>query len=512
MYADPIAVIDTTVLGTGVLSHTLDIQSTSITTNLPEHYVTDKNQGIVNCGVTDGDDMRVRDKSVYEGLLKNSDLTLEKGRSRLTNPVKFNLIDTPGLNATEGADDKHLNKIYDSLIQAEKIHLILITISSGPITQGLKEAIEVYVDMFPDFNGIIAFVHTHFDYKNFHPERPQATEAINCKSEKLGRIMGRSTFPQFKIDCDVHNKKSRKPIRECITQNTIQKILELAIFNRSVNIYEMAIHKTMKMRTVDTLLKDKFDAICSSVTNTLQVKDQEEGDLLSEIFRHETRVHTLEANIQEAEEFLRRHNVDCQVLLHEERRNMDCHGQEEMVSIRYPQTEDLDFAIASRDLLSHKVNVISETGSTEGELWRFWQAKVQRTSPQSVFHIKIYTAKSSLHQAEIQRKSKQLPKLLWQLQEAIRCRDDHANQNMHRMKAIQDIVGSLGEGIQILRHVAHEYLTSDILRALLDIHAYHGDSAACLLKVQEVYIRQPKLRPEASHRPVVARPQGAIEE
>lgn len=183
-----------------------------------------------------------------------------------------------------------------------------------------------------------------------------------------------------------------------------------------------------------------------------------------------------------------------------------------MVSIRYPQTENLDVAITSRDLLSHKVNVISETGLTEGEPRRFWQAKVQRTSSQSVFHVKIYMAKSSLHRVEIQKKIEELPELSRQLQEAIRCRDYHAEQNRHRVKAIQDIVGSLNEGIQILRHVAHEYLTPDILRALLDIHAYHGDSAACLLKVQEVYICQPKLRPEASHPAVVAGPQGAIEE
>ncbi|KAF9199430.1 hypothetical protein BGZ59_003981, partial [Podila verticillata] len=57
MYADPEVVIDTTVLGTGTLSHTMDIQPTSITTGLPEFYITDKNRDIVDYGIADGDNM-----------------------------------------------------------------------------------------------------------------------------------------------------------------------------------------------------------------------------------------------------------------------------------------------------------------------------------------------------------------------------------------------------------------------------------------------------------------------
>ncbi|KFH62045.1 hypothetical protein MVEG_12199 [Podila verticillata NRRL 6337] len=488
MYADPEVVIDTTVLGTTSLSHTMDIQPTSIATSLPEFYVTDKNRDIVNYGIADGDNMRFRDKSDYDGLLKRNDLTLEKGCSRLVHPVIFNLIDTPGLNATEIDDEILLQKIYNSLIGAEKIHLILITISSGPITQALKEAIEVYVGMFPDFNGVIAFVHTHFDYKNFHPERFQVAKAVTRKLEKLSDIMGRSTFPQFKIDCDVYNKKPNKPILECITLNSIQRILELATFNRSVNTLDLTINKTMKMRTIDLLLKDKFNAICFSIHNTLQFKNQEEGDLLSEIFRLETGVHTLEAKIQEAEEFLRRHDVDCQVLLHEERRDMDCHGREETVSIRYPQTEDLDFAIASRDLLCHNVNVINDTQSGEGAApSACWEAQLQRVSLQSVFHVKLYAVKSNIHQAEIQKKRDELPRLLWQLQEAIRCRDDHAKQNISRMQAIQEIVDNQNEYIQILGQVSHTFLKRESFMALLDAQAYHGEIDECLSKVQEVY-------------------------
>ncbi|KAF9318595.1 hypothetical protein BG003_010939, partial [Podila horticola] len=38
-YADSTATIDTTALGTGFLSHTMDVKTETIVTDLPEHYV-----------------------------------------------------------------------------------------------------------------------------------------------------------------------------------------------------------------------------------------------------------------------------------------------------------------------------------------------------------------------------------------------------------------------------------------------------------------------------------------
>ncbi|KAG0023152.1 hypothetical protein BGZ82_010813 [Podila clonocystis] len=192
--------------------------------------------------------------------------SLSHTASYLGESVKFNLIDTPGLNATAGDDESHVQKIFSGLNKAKTIHLLLITISSGPFTQGLKDAIKAYVDMFPGFNGIIAFVHTHFDYKNFHPARLQVSNAIDLRTQSLHGIMGRKSFPHFKIDCDVYNKK---PIRDCITQNTIQKILELATFNRPVDMLQTVINKTRKMRDIDNILRDKFEATLQAMVKAL---------------------------------------------------------------------------------------------------------------------------------------------------------------------------------------------------------------------------------------------------
>ncbi|KAG0081367.1 hypothetical protein BGZ92_000259 [Podila epicladia] len=152
--------------------------------------------------------MKYDDDDYEDALNVRKGLESTEGPARLQETIRLNLIDTPGLNSTGG--------------------------------DGLKDAIRGYVDMFPEFNGIFAFVHTHFDYKSFHPARAQVSHAIDLRTESLHEIMGRTTFPHFKIDRDVYNKK---PIRDCITQNTIQKILELATSNQPVNMLQTVVNE-----------------------------------------------------------------------------------------------------------------------------------------------------------------------------------------------------------------------------------------------------------------------------
>jgi len=484
-YADPNVTIDTAALGTGFLSHTQDVKFNSIITDLPEYYVADKKDNKENYGeyVKLGDEYDYEDKlNVRRGL------TSKKGDAHLEKKVTFNLIDTPGLNATGGDDEAHVQKIFNGLIEAKTIHLLIITISSGPFTQGLQDAIRCYVDMFPDFNGIIAFVHTHFDYKNFHPARTQVSNAIDLRMDRLHTIMGRKTFPHFRIDCDIYNKK---PIRECITQNTIQKILELATFNRPVDMFHTVINKTRKMRDIDNILRDKFEATSATIEKTLRFKVPEEGDLLTEIFRRETRIHKLDARIKVLCEYLLRHNVKVPEILYEERidKDFETKGEDNSITIRYPETEELDFAIDHRDLLHRNVEIIKEIGSKEDkELWRSWQGDFERTSPQnSVLHVKIYTAKANRHQAEIVQKSEERRRLEIELHVTIRHRDHHARQNERMKEQIKEIVANHSEGIQILGLVANEYLTPEIFAALMTAKAYIGDTAVCAKKVQEVY-------------------------
>ncbi|KAG0329519.1 hypothetical protein BG000_012073 [Podila horticola] len=436
-YADPSEAIDTKALGTGFLSHTEKVTPIEIFTDLPEYYVEEENVGRVNYGefVTN-----IHDEYDYEDALNlRKGLETKKGPSRLKKKVKFNLIDTPGLNATAGDDEKHVRSIFCGLNKANIIHLILVVIGSRPFTQGLKDAIRAYVDVFPGFNGIIAFVHSHSDYKNFHPQRH--------------------------IDCDVYNKK---PIRECITQNTIKKILELATFNQPIEMLQTVVNKTRKMHDIDNILRDKFEATSATIEKTLRFKDAEEGELLAQIFRHETTVHKLEARIKVLNEFFVRHNVDLLDILHEERRDMDgkVNDQDNKIVIRYPRAGELGFTIEHRDLLRRNVEVIKELGSVaDNKPWTSWKGEFTRTSSQSsVFHVKIYTTKSNLHQAEIAEKRKEHARLTLELEAAKKARVSHALRNERKKQQIKEIVANHSQGIQILGFVSNEVLSPEVFR------------------------------------------------
>ncbi|KAG0023150.1 hypothetical protein BGZ82_010811 [Podila clonocystis] len=500
-YADPTATIDQQALGDSVSSHTQEVSIQSITTDLPEYYVTGTNGEQVHCGNYNNHE----DEHDYEASLNNrKNLQLKERSPRLSKSVQFNLIDTPGLNTTKGDDEKQIRKVLENLIDVQSktkdktFHLVIITIASGPFTQGLKEAIKCYIEMFPDFNGIIAFVHTRFNYKNLHPACEQESHVLKRRKASLHKIMGRTTFPHFEVDCDDH----KLPIRDCITQNTIRKILELAVFNRPVDIRHTLINKTQKMRTVDDLLQDKIEAISCSVHKTLQYKDQDQGDLLAETYRCETKIHRLTARIGELEEFVRRHDVNDPELLCEERHDMEyeANGEGMDISLHYPETGEQYIPIVYRDILSHRFDVMGEIGQKDiHEPWTSWHAEIQRTSPlPSIFHVKIYTTKAMKYHAKIQQARTELGTLQKDLEAVIQCRNNHAQQNESMRAEIQGIDALHNEGILILGLVANKFLGLATFMALLDAHAYDGEYAACVKKVQAVYMCLLGLEPAAS--------------
>ena len=494
-YANPYQKIDTSAIGTGYLSHSTKVANVSITTNLPEYYISDTKDPKIRLDYEEF--INIPCPYEYEDAINmRKGLTMIPGEPLLDKEVNIKLVDTPGLNATLGDDEANIQKIFDALIDAKSIHLILITVSSGPFTHGLQDAIQAYLNMFPGFNGIIAFVHTHFDYKYRHPANPLVSNAIDRRTQSLHKIMRRTSFAHFKIDCDIYNKKA---IRECITQNTIQKILALATLNQPIDMLHTVINKTRKMRDIDNILRDKFEATSLTIEKTLRFNNKEEGDLLAQIYRNETTVHKLEAQIKVLDEFFARHDVELLEILHEERINMDYEvdDQGKSISIRYPKTGESEFAIKRRDLLLHGVKLIDETPTDDMQQlwvdnsetpWGAWEGTFERTSQQSVLHVKIYATKSSLNQDEINRKRAEYNQLKQDLVMAKMNRDSHAYENESKRQEIKTIVDRHSECIQVLGFVANHLLSAETFNALIAANAYIGNTAECAKKVEAVYM------------------------
>ncbi|KAF9204834.1 hypothetical protein BGZ59_000828 [Podila verticillata] len=453
-YADPSVVIDASALGTGFLSHTVQVN----TTDLPEYNVVNKKGANVN--YRSFMTMPV-EHDCEDALNGRKGLEMRKGVAHLKKRVNFNLIDTPGLNATGGNDER-------------------------PFTQGLKNAIKTYVDIFPGFDGIIAFVNTRFDYKNFHPAYFQVSRAINLRTQSLREIMGRTTFPHFKIDCDIYNKK---PIRECITLNTIQKILQLATFNRPVDMLHTVVNKTRKMHDVDNILRAEVKAVIDKFELDQHLEDRDEGELLAETLRCRSWIHGLDTRLKALDEFFVRRNVKLPEVLYEERLDMEYEavGQAQNLTIRYQET-GLDILIYSRDLLYHEIQVIKELGRGRcGAPWKFWQADFRPMSSfHWLFHVKIYTNRCEKYRAEIEEKRNEYWELQCKRHRAIRYRERVHHERWS--PEIEMIIDDHAKNVRVLGFLANDFLMPEVFKALMDAEVYIGDTAQCLKKARKVYM------------------------
>ncbi|KAF9092336.1 hypothetical protein BGX27_001856 [Mortierella sp. AM989] len=485
-YADQDIEVNESAIGSGYGSHTTTVNITPVTTDLPDYFVvkaTPKNGA--GCDepikVDYGEFPNIQGVDDYEDSLnQRRGIRMDRGPKK-DEKICFNIIDTPGLNATNGEDELHVEKIFSALIKSKEIHLVLITISFGPFSQGFKDAIKCYVDMFPDFNGIMVFVHTHIDYKSLHPRCTKFAKSFKEKMSGLYKIMGRDTVPYFKIDCDLFTKK---PIRNCITQNTIQKILQLAMFNNPVIMNQTVVNKTRKMRDIDYLLKDKYEATISVIERTLRFKNKEEGDLLADIFQLEADIIKMQVERTLRKEFLRRNDAVGLELLYEKRFDtgtMDNTTNKGMSM----ELKKQEFVIDQVKLLERNVHIVHHDG---GEKERSWSVLFEPTSHQDcVLHAKLYVTRSNRYGREIQEAQARCSTLTAKLTNVVTERNDHAKVHEQEKRHIQKIVDNHNRVIRLLGYVSNEILTPKVFQELIEAKAYIGTLSECAKAVESVY-------------------------
>lgn len=133
----------------------------------------------------------------------------------------------------------------------------------------------------------------------------------------LSALMGRSSFPHFWIDCDF---ETTKPIRKCITNNTLGRILGLAVENKSVvMLHSQTLNKTPKMKEIDRIMKDQVQAVIQAVESTLEFKDKEEGVLSRGVYIRATEINELQAKINILQDLQKSYQTDELGLLYEKR-------------------------------------------------------------------------------------------------------------------------------------------------------------------------------------------------
>ncbi|KAF9351857.1 hypothetical protein BGX26_010190 [Mortierella sp. AD094] len=342
-YADPDYIINFSGVGGSVSSCTEDVTRSTVHTDLPTTNIVEDASGsrptedylktLLNDWpvLDDFEDVLNRQKDVK---------TIRIPSSESPTQYQFNLFDTPGLNDTYGEDEAHVASIYKALRDAGHIHLVLIAIGKAPFTPGFQAAIKCYFDMFREFHGIVAFVHTHFDYKYLHTKREEVVSHFTAKKGTLNKMMGRDAY-HFEIDCDI---KSTSPIRIGITQNIIRRILSLAPFNQPVAMNRVLMMKSPKM-------KDMGPKVASFGS-----------------YEMETQLTSLRSEERDLKEYIKEYNASDLVMIHEStfHESWRVFQLNKDHSMDFPNQEHI---IHKKNIFSENVEICEEQGGEDHPYW-----------------------------------------------------------------------------------------------------------------------------------------------
>ncbi|KAG0372052.1 hypothetical protein BGX24_000807 [Mortierella sp. AD032] len=402
-YANPNHAIEKDTIGSGNTSKTKNVHRYCVKTRYPEHEVleTQSIDGISITSVVNVDAILDENKTDWENYEDALDNRKKKklhrcGDSQEQEEHHIDLFDTPGLNDTNGQDEAHIASIIKSLQTAGSIHLVLVIVGNSPFTPGFQSALECYMEVFPEFQGVIAFVHTKFDYVNLHPLRRDKISGMEERKMKLHEIMRRPSCKHFVIDCDF---EVTKPIRRCITQNTIREILMEANTNLPVLIGTETVRKTPKMKAIDRIVINKYNAILIATTETLNTKNSEQSAAMGRIIQLDTRLNRIQATESEMSNYINTHNTAEYIFIDE------CSFDQPWRLVDLDRRHVMSFP--SQEHIIHRVHIfqqhtyIKRTRGGEGE--KFWGIDFKRKAyKHGVLRAKFYTTSAEKFRYQIE--------------------------------------------------------------------------------------------------------------
>ncbi|KAG0334537.1 hypothetical protein BG000_008244 [Podila horticola] len=490
-YADPEYNISRLNVGDGIFSCTKNVMRTTIHTDLPTSYVQNKTGDRVDYGKFLEDDQ----EDYEDELNERRAYTMEREKSA-SDKVTFNLYDTPGLNDTTLFDEKNIAIIFSAL-EKEKvpsINLVVITVANNPFTEDLQNALKAYVNLLPDLNGNIVFVHTRIDYSKLHPDEESFVLTLKEKKRILHQLMGRDTVPHVLIDNDIG---STRVIRNCMTQNRLRELLAMAKLNQPVTVRVMVMNKTEKMKIVDVILQDKFKLLIEKRENILRDKNKEEEEVLKTIGLIEAEIIEYESVIQNIARDLAFYDKEVLCLLYEERYDQTW----SMMKISEPKTAMyypgrilsrsvgfVNHTLDHIDTQEHNIKVARRAGGVGED---HWAVQFQRRRFQDgVYHVKIYIKKSKMYSADIEKlrtKASVIKDVLDESREKLLTYNEDIKEIKNK---ILELVMDLELDRYVLGRVSTRQVHSKVFHALVDADVYVREDSISAKQLEEFYIKK----------------------
>ncbi|KAF8948033.1 hypothetical protein BGZ52_007231, partial [Haplosporangium bisporale] len=239
-YANPSYAINRSLLGNDNFSKTESTQPFYVKSNLPAYEAYRKDTGeVIDLGDLPS---KFDDEEDYRDILfsRERDVGLRLAPQDPNNPsdnIEFRFLDDLGLTNADENDSNHAAIIIDKLILIQTFNLIVITESyKNLLTLEQQLDLDYFANIFKGLHSRIMFLHTHVDYTNIHPTNTTHYLNMKLKNTALSKIFRRfdnespfdkdnfRVYPSLTIDL----VSSKRPIINCLIQNTIREILKMA--------------------------------------------------------------------------------------------------------------------------------------------------------------------------------------------------------------------------------------------------------------------------------------------
>ncbi|KAG0334468.1 hypothetical protein BG000_008305 [Podila horticola] len=420
---------------------------------------------------------------------------MERDKST-SDKVTFNLYDTPGLNDTTLFDEKTIASIFNAL-EKEKtlsINLVVITVANNPFTEDLQNALKANVDLLPDLNGNIVFVHTRIDYSKLHPDEESFVLTLTEKKRILHELMGRDTVPHVLIDNDIG---STRVIRNCITQNILRELLAMAKLNRPVSIENKVVNKTEKMKIVDAILQETFHDGITRQKEVLGQKKVAWGEALSNVADLKAEIVKHEQDLEIIKRELSFHERDGLVLLYEERYDQAWSMMKSFnpeAAMYYPgkALESLpgfiNHTLDYIDIEEHNVEVIQQVG---GISERYWAVRfLCQGSQNGTYHVKLYITREKMYRVYIENlrtKENAIKETLAWLKIDFQQLE---TEGQELPKDIQELVDDLELHMYLLGRVSSKQLLLEDFQAMTNEDVYVREDSVSAANLQKFYLKK----------------------
>ncbi|KAG0361533.1 hypothetical protein BGZ54_009056 [Gamsiella multidivaricata] len=491
-YADPACEIDISSIGGGNQSHTSEVQMQQIETSFPLYRVYEAEED-QDQSASPHPTREVAMESLLRGCAireyktridRMDNLVAHKDKHSVYPECLIRVFDTPGLEDTNSYDERNVAKILTSLSSENAVHLVLIAVSSGnPLTPGLVEALKTYSKIFSAMGGLLAIVHTKFEYRTQHPDDKKTVAFMKERAADLDRIMGRN-MTHFMLDCDLDEDR---PIHIYLRQTTIRNILLAATHNTPVALNTMQLYKTSKMQDVDALTARQQSQVKADLEEQRRHMEEEQRKRLADASDLERRINETRGRIRGLDVFINKNETDELVSMREERfeNGFNFFAIPQEVELK---AYDLPYKIDHVEVHCDGVRVLHQDGGYGHHHWyvkfvRFWHMH-------GIYHAKLFVKRrNKMHQEINQTKA--------ELERCNRTKDDMICRRSEIIATNEFLNGPYGvrreleqkQGVcsEIIAQCSRETLTLDLFNALVKGGVYENTPAECMDKVSAFY-------------------------